>query len=131
MEMIIAGLQKALKGRVKFALLFGSVLTKYFGEDSDIDLAIYVGKSVDFRERLRFHESLSEYFDHKHEFDLVVLDNADPIIAMQALANGRLIVEEDHLAFIKFKSFTISHYIDFKMDRKIIEDKIGMGSIYA
>jgi predicted nucleotidyltransferase len=131
MEKIVSGLQEFLKGRVKFALLFGSALTEYFNKESDIDVAVYLGKPLDFRERLEFQNDLGRHFAYKREIDLVVLDDADPIIAMQVLANGRLIIDEDHLAFLKFKSVMISHYLDFKMDRRIIEEKIAEGSVYA
>lgn len=128
---IISELKTYLAGKVKFALIYGSILTDYLTAESDIDIGLYLGKKVDLRERIRVKEDLEKHFDHKYDFDVVILDSADPIIAMQILANGQLIVEEDRRAFIKYKARMISEYLDFKMDRKIIEDHIGEGSIYA
>lgn len=130
-EKIISELKNYLQGKVKFALIYGSILTDYFNKDSDIDLGVYCGEKVDFRKSFQFKTELDKHFEYRHDFDVVLLDSADPIIAMQILANGQLIVEEDHIAFIKYKARMISEYLDFKMDRKIIEDRIGEGSIYA
>lgn len=123
-------LRAYLTGRVKFALLFGSVLTDYFRSDSDVDLAVYLGRPLPPQERLDFKHELEKALGFEYEFDVVFLDTADPIIAMQALANGEVIVQEDFDAFIKYKARMISQYIDFKRDRKIIEDRLGEGSVY-
>lgn len=130
MQEIISQLQKFLKGKTKFALIYGSILTRYFTEKSDIDLAVYLGKPAGIKAKFKWEEKLEKQFDYKYKFDLVILDSADPIIAMQVLANGRLIVDDDFEAFIKYKSRMISQYLDFKMDRKIIEDRIAEGSVY-
>ena len=127
---IISKLKARLHGKVKFALIYGSILTEYFTQESDIDLGIYLGKRPDLNESFRIKEDLEKHFDHQYEFDVMILDSADPIIAMQILANGQLIIEDDRLAFIKYKARMISEYLDFKMDRKIIEDRIGEGSVY-
>ncbi len=128
---IISKLTKYLESKVKFAFVYGSILTKYFNNDSDIDVAIYLGTKTDFKKQFNLNEAINEHFDYKYKFDLVLLDSADPIIAMQILANGNLIVNNDFESFIKYKARMISEYLDFKMDRKIIEDKIAEGSIYA
>jgi predicted nucleotidyltransferase len=130
-EKVISELKNFLRNKAKFALIYGSILTDYFTEDSDIDLGLYLGEKVDRQDRVRIQHDLEKHFDHKYDFDVVLLDCADPIIAMQILANGRLIVEKDRVAFIKYKARMISEYLDFKMDRKIIEDRVGEGSSYA
>lgn len=128
---IISELQNYLKDRVKFALIYGSVFTDYFNEDSDIDIGIYLGRRMDAKAFFDLKEKIDKDLAYKYAIDLVVLDMADPIIAMQILANGKLIVENDREAFIKYKASMISQYIDFKRDRKIIEDRIAEGSIYV
>jgi len=123
-------LKKYLSKKVKFAFLFGSALTKYFRPESDLDLAIYLGRKIQTQEFLHFKENLEEHFSHKYNFDLVLLDTADPIIAMQVLETGKLIIKDDIDEFINYKTRMISQYIDFKRDRKIIEDSLAEGSIY-
>lgn len=130
-EKVISKLKNFLDGQAKFALIYGSILTEYFTEESDIDIGLYFGNNGNLNDRVQLKQDLEKHFDYKYEFDVVLLDSADPIIAMQILANGLLIVEEDRLAFIKYKARMISEYLDFKMDRKIIEDRIREGSIYA
>ena len=41
-------LKKALVGKMKFTFVYGSILTKYFNKESDIDLAAYFGKTIDY-----------------------------------------------------------------------------------
>ena len=124
-------LQEFLGRMVKFALLYGSVLTKYFNQDSDIDMALFLGQKIEQKSLLDLREEISGLFQQKYDFDLLLLDSADPIIAMQILANGKLIIDNERHAFITYKAGMISQYIDFKMARKIIEDRIAEGSIYA
>lgn len=118
-------LKKYLSKKVKFAFLFGSALTKYFRPESDLDLAIYLGRKIQTQEFLHFKENLEEHFRNNYNFDLVLLDTADPIIAMQVLEAGKLLIKDDIDEFINFKARMISQYIDFKMDRKIIEDSLA------
>ncbi len=131
MDALINTLQAALAGHVKFALVYGSVLTKYFNRESDLDVAVFLGRKLSWQEHAAWPAQISAGLDHAHEVDLVVLDTADPIIAMQILANGKLIYVADRAAYLAYKVKMISQYLDFKYDRKIIEDRMAAGSIYA
>jgi predicted nucleotidyltransferase len=130
-EEIISKLVKFLEDKAKFAFVYGSILTKYFNRESDIDVAVYLGTKPDFKTLRNLSNAINQHFNYKYEFDLVLLDSADPIIAMQILANGKLILNNDFDSFVRYKARMISQYLDLKMDRKIIEDKISEGSIYA
>lgn len=123
-------LKKYLSGKVKFALLFGSVLTKYFRSESDVDLAIYWGRKLQVQEPLDFKEKLEKHFSYQYSFDIVSLDTADPVIAMQALAKGKVITKDDLKAYINYVIRMNCQYIDLKMDRKIIEKGLAKGSVY-
>ena len=127
---ILTDLRQYLEPRVKFAFVFGSILTDYFKEESDVDVAVFLGQPLDSQARLEMQEELSELLGPEHEADLVLLDRADPIIAMQVLTKGELIVNNDEMALVLYKVRMWSEYIDFKMDRKIIEDRILEGSIH-
>ncbi len=120
-----------LSNKAKFVYLFGSALTPYFNENSDLDIGVYLGRKLDFREKLQFISDLEDRLNLPYEIDLVLLDSADPIIAMQILANGKRIYCSDSLIHLNYKIRMLSIYLDFKKDRKIIEDAIGKGSIYA
>ncbi|NIR52241.1 nucleotidyltransferase domain-containing protein [candidate division KSB1 bacterium] len=130
-QKIISELKQSLQTEVKFALVYGSILTKYFKKDSDIDLGVYLGKKPDLDTYIDLKQRIEQHFDYQFEIDPVIFDNADPIIAMQILANGELIIKHDLEPFIKYKARMISQYLDFKMDRKRIEERIAEGSVYA
>ncbi|MEM4261016.1 MAG: nucleotidyltransferase domain-containing protein [Candidatus Woesearchaeota archaeon] len=108
---------------IDFVLVFGSFATGNFNDESDIDIGIYVN------DKLYSEETITEIIDKfneltDREIDLVVLNDADPIITMQILANGKLIYCKDKHQFNLYKARKISEYLDFKMSRKIIEDNL-------
>ena len=116
-------IKNALSNDIEFALLFGSVVTDRFTPESDIDVGIYCKKqNVSFEERLNLKDRLESVTTR--EIDLVLLNSSDIIITMQILANGKLIVNNNPGLFMLFKSQKISEYIDFKRDRKAIEDNL-------
>jgi len=124
-------INQALSNKAKFVYLFGSALTPYFNENSDLDVGVYLHRKLDFRQKLQLKFDLEDRLNLPYEIDLVLLDSADPIIAMQILANGKLIYCSDLLTHLNYKIRMLSIYLDFKKDRKIIEDAIGKGSVYA
>jgi predicted nucleotidyltransferase len=116
--------------KAEFALLFGSIKSGRIMPESDIDIGIYLKKGkIDFNEYLDLKVELSTVSDR--EIDVVILNTCDIIIAMQILANGELIINNNHNLFVRYKAKKIGEYIDFKMDRKEIEDNILRGRIYA
>ena len=129
-KQIINTLSRVLTDRVIFAMVYGSILKPSFNQKSDVDVALYLNHNEDTPVNLlNFQAELSEATGR--DVDLVFLNRADLIITMQILTNGQLIVENDHRQFIEFKALKISQYIDFKMSRKIIEDNMLKGRIYA
>ena len=129
-KQIINTLSQVLADRVVFAMVYGSILKRSFNHKSDVDVALYLNHNEDTTDNLlKFQVELSEATGR--DVDLVFLNRADLIITMQILTNGQLIVENDHRQFIEFKALKISQYIDFKMSRKIIEDNMLKGRIYA
>ncbi|MCX7735852.1 MAG: nucleotidyltransferase domain-containing protein [Candidatus Kapabacteria bacterium] len=108
---------------IDFAILFGSFATGNFNNESDIDIGIYVDDKLYSEETItEIRDKFNELTDR--ELDLVVLNDADPIITMQILANGKLIYCKDLHQFNLYYARKISEYLDFKMSRKIIEDNL-------
>ena len=126
-EKILQTLSVYLNDRVLFALVYGSILKPSFNQQSDVDVAVYpkVYGST-FKELLDLKTELSALI--QRDTDVVFLDRADLIIAMQVLANAQLIVNRDPNAFAEFKAL---QYLDFKMSRAIIEKHMLKGRIYA
>jgi len=128
-QQILHLLTAYLRDKVQFALYFGSFATDSFGakgitEPSDIDLAIYLGRKTDFNEQENIRHELFLIETIPFKLDVVFLDNADPIIKKQILDSGTPFVMNNREEYLKFKMYSISEYIDFKMDRKIIEDRM-------
>lgn len=127
---IISKLQFLLENKVEFVIIFGSLVRDGFNKNSDIDVGIFLKKPLkNLSEKLGFIYDLSKEF--VREMDVIFLNDSDIIITMQVLANGEVIVNNNLNEFILFKSLKIGQYIDFKMDRKIIEDNLLNGRIYA
>jgi predicted nucleotidyltransferase len=114
---------------IAFAFLFGSSARGEATALSDVDIAIYFTGAVDFYRINGVRQDLSELLGT--ETDIVVLNNAAPVIRMQVLKKGTLIVDLDRRLYNEFFVNTVKEYDDLKRTRKDIEDKILRGRIYA
>ncbi|MHB1688918.1 MAG: type VII toxin-antitoxin system MntA family adenylyltransferase antitoxin [Ignavibacteriaceae bacterium] len=129
-QAIIEKLMSVLMDKTDFALIFGSITNNNFNLNSDIDIAIYLNSEFNNRENKSvLRKEMIQLFDR--DIDLIILNDADIIITMQALSNGSLIINKKNSDFILYKAQKISEYLDFKMSRKIIEDNMLNGRIYA
>lgn len=129
-EDIIRELVSALNYKAEFALVFGSILGENFGEQSDVDTAVYLkAEFKTFEKQLAIRTELNILF--KRDIDLIFLNDADIIITMQALANGKLVINNNPPLYILFKARKMDEYLDFKLSRKIIEENMLKGRIYA
>lgn len=111
--------------------LFGSVVSGTTHHESDVDLAfLFRRKSVPDRDHLlQIQDNLTSLL--KKETDVVVLNQASPIIRMQVLRKGKKILEKDRRAAMDFFVRTVQEYDDLKMVRSVIEKKITRGRIYG
>ena len=129
-EKILKSLRGYLQDKVQFALYFGSFGTERFmtrnesADPSDIDLAVFLGHEVDLDEQMDMIAEIQKSLNHAYETDIVFLDGADPIIKKQVMDHGTPFVMNDRDAWIKFKMKSINEYIDFKIDRRQIEEKL-------
>jgi predicted nucleotidyltransferase len=71
---------------IRLAFLIGSFATGKSRPDSDVDVAVLFGRIPDHMKILDLRERLSEGL--KRDIDLVILNEAGPIIRMQALKTG-------------------------------------------
>ena len=130
---ILERLKKNLQaeGNILVAYIFGSFLEQRLTSESDVDIAVL------FRE-----ESVPDGFGMLdlaarlsrgagREVDLLCLNNAGPIIAMQVLRKGKIIVERDAQKRVEFQVRLISRYDDVKRVRLPIEKAILNGRIYG
>ena len=129
-KIIVFRLGELLNGKAEFALLFGSITNDNFNIQSDIDIAVYFNSEFNTKEKeAGIRREIVNSFNR--DIDLIILNDADIIVTMQVLANGNIIINENNSNFILFKAKKISEYLDFKISRKIIEDNMLNGRIYA
>ncbi len=108
---------------ISFVILFGSWAMGGVRHDSDVDLAIYLKDwPMENIYSQKFKEDLEESL--KASVDVIVLNDADPIISMQALKFGRLIFCRDRDEFVLFKARKVSEYLDFKISRAPVENAL-------
>lgn len=114
---------------IKFAFIFGSFASKQMTPSSDLDIAIFFYNTLDFNEINELKEKLAGAL--RKEVDIVVLNSASPIIKMQVLKKGILIINRDPKTYNEFFMKTMNEYDDLKSIRKGIETNILKGRIYA
>lgn len=104
--------------------LFGSATGERFSDQSDIDIAVlYDPHNLPTPdERLQAQEQLSERIHYP--VDLVVLNNASPILGYQVLKHGERLLVRDQRAFNAFFVRTLNEYFDLKQNRRVIEQSL-------
>lgn len=131
----ISGMVKKLKetltmhSDIVLVFLFGSFPRGETTSFSDLDIALFFTGAIDFYRINELKEDISEMFGI--EVDIVVLNNASPIIKMQVLKKGTLLINKDQRTYNEFFVNTVKEYDDLKRTRKEIEEKILRGRIYA
>jgi predicted nucleotidyltransferase len=97
------------------AYLFGSHVSGKARPESDVDTAVLLSEEdgvVRFERRLRMMSEVSEVCGR--EADVIVLNDAPPILQHQVLRHGRLIFERDRRARVEFEVRAGKVYADLK-----------------
>lgn len=101
-------------------LLYGSRLSTTPPADADTDIAVLLGTpAVDPFALAKLRTDLEAIL--RTDADLVVLDDASPILAMQVLRKHRMLYREDESAWHEFVARTLTDYFDLKRTRAPIE----------
>jgi len=114
---------------ILLVFLFGSAASGMMTKDSDIDVGILFEHLPDYFEVNQLAGDLNMLF--KREIDIAVLNSASPILKMQVLKKGVLVYAKDKKPYHQFYVDTLNQYDDLKQTRKICEDSILKGRIYA
>ncbi len=103
--------------RVVFAYLFGSQAKGDAGPLSDIDIAVCFDEAIPCDEhfdlRLEVLGELTDLFQ-TDDIDLVVLNEAPPLLAHRILRDGRLLFSADRRARLRFETRAVLKYLDWK-----------------
>lgn len=112
------------------AILFGSQATGQANSESDIDIAILfeTSKLPTGLELIQLKQELSDLVHQ--DVDLVLLNGASPIIAMQALKNGVPLFIRDPIPYHRYEVELITDYADLKklhepFEKNILKRKIA------
>ncbi|WP_124681894.1 type VII toxin-antitoxin system MntA family adenylyltransferase antitoxin [Candidatus Viridilinea mediisalina] len=113
------------------ALLFGSAARAALQAASDLDLALLFAEHAipSPMDRIELQAALSQ--NAGREVDLIILNQASPILAFQAVKKGLLIACPDRRAYAGFVVQLISQYADFKHVRQPIEAAVLARRVYA
>jgi len=118
-----------MKPDILLAFLFGSFASKRLSRSSDVDIGILFKTLPDMDAINDVAEELSSSL--RREIDLVILNQASPVLKMQILKNGILLYASERKRFYQFFTDTVNQYDDLKQIRKICEENILKGRIYA
>lgn len=114
---VVRRIARALSGRreIAAAYVFGSVATGQVRPDSDVDVAVLLGKAIGptqaLNYRLRLMSELGSAL-RRSDVDVVILNLAPPLLAHRVLSKGRLILERSAAARVRFQVRTASRYAD-------------------
>lgn len=97
------------------AYVFGSAATGRTRPESDVDIAVLLGARLPprraFALRLRLITDLGSALG-RPDVDLVILNDASPLLAHRVLSTGRLVFERSASARVRFQVRTASRYAD-------------------
>ena len=119
----------AQKRRILLVFLYGSAVSGRTHAASDVDIGILFGAVPNVSQTNALTAELSSVLGK--EVDLVVLNHASPILKMQVLKKGVLAFAGDPKIYHRFFVDTCNQYDDLKRIRKVCEDNILKGRIYA
>lgn len=97
---------------IAFALIFGSSQDEVVNDGSDIDIAVYlIENEKDLDLRIQIVSKLEKLIPTFNNYDLVVLNTANSVLAMQAIQGKLLFVKSIHKElYADFYSLTCRQY---------------------
>jgi predicted nucleotidyltransferase len=108
------------------AYLFGSYATGRARPESDVDVAVLLSGTDEmerFERRLRLMGEVEEALGRKPA-DVVVLNDAPPLLAHQVLMHSRLILERDRAARVEFEVRAGQVYTDLMPMRQFFREAL-------
>ena len=114
---------------IHLVFLFGSSVSRRMHPASDVDIGVLFGSVPNVSRINALTAELSSLL--RREVDLVVLNHASPILKMQVLKKGVLVLARDLKVYHQFFVDTVNQYDDLKRIRKTCEDNILRGRMYA
>ena len=110
------------RAEVQAAYLFGSVVTGRARPDSDVDIAVLVSERVLRRDPFQYRLDLMTAVMgilRRDDVDLILLNQAPPLLAHRVLSRGKLILERSAPARVAFQVQTVNRYLDSQPMRNL------------
>lgn len=98
------------------AYLFGSQAEGRTGKLSDVDVAVLlrgIGRKELFAKRLEIGGELGDLLK-REDIDVVVLNEAPPLISHRVVKNGQLLFTRDEKARLAYEVRAVLRYLDWK-----------------
>lgn len=108
---------------VKAIYLYGSVITEYFNNESDIDIAILLDKKIDSEKLFELTKKLTNNLNK--DVDLVQLDNVSTVLQFQIIQTGNRVFCNDEKYCNGYESQIFCDYIELNELRKPYLDEIA------
>ena len=99
------------------ALLFGSQATGKAGPLSDVDIAVWLDPGLSDSDRFRLRLELTGRATsalRTNEVDLVVLNDAPPLLKHRAVRSAVRLLDRDPVARVRLESRAVAEYLDTK-----------------
>jgi hypothetical protein len=111
------GIARAVSTRreIQAAYVFGSAVTGRTRPDSDLDVAVLLGKRLDPHRALDYRLKLMSDLGaalRRSDVELVILDDAAPLLAHRVLSQGTLVFERSRSARVRFQVRIAALYAD-------------------
>jgi predicted nucleotidyltransferase len=90
---------------------FGSRAEGTASASSDVDVAVLLDRALDLAEELRLRSTVVEEL-RRDDVDLVVLNQAPPLLCYEVLAHGKLLFSRDEELLQEFEERTLREYFD-------------------
>jgi predicted nucleotidyltransferase len=121
---------------VQAAYIFGSTATGRSRPDSDVDVAVLLarrpGPARMLTDRLKLIADLGSAL-HRSDVDVVILNEAPPLLAHRILSQGRLVFERSRSARVRFQVRTAARYLDlipmFETHIRYLRRKVREGRV--
>uniref|UniRef100_A0A832GPA5 Nucleotidyltransferase domain-containing protein n=1 Tax=Caldimicrobium thiodismutans TaxID=1653476 RepID=A0A832GPA5_9BACT len=109
-EKLIEALTEHLKAHpaIEFAILFGSQAQGKAKSESDLDIAIYLNRTLSLEEYLILNLQLEEISGR--EEDLIILNEAYPLLKHQVMKNRKVLFICNFDLYADFREKTIDEY---------------------
>lgn len=121
---------------IQAAYVFGSVATGRARRDSDVDVAVLLTRPLKAERALTYRLKLMNDLGSalgRSDVDLVMLNDAPPLLAHRVLSKGRLVFERSRSVRVRFQVRTASRYFDllpmFETHIRYLKKRVRAGRV--